>query len=58
MSGREVIDKIQELAPAARIICMSGYPWPTPPIKNLPFLKKPFTAHDLLSRIKTVLTEG
>jgi CheY-like chemotaxis protein len=58
MSGREVAEKLHQVAPATRIICMSGYPWPAPPVKNLTFLKKPFTAQELLSRIRSVLSES
>ena len=57
MSGRELVDKIQELAPGTRIICTSGYPWPSPQVKNLAFLKKPFTAQELLSSIKLALRD-
>jgi signal transduction histidine kinase len=56
MSGRELVEKIQEITPATKIICTSGYPWPAPQIRNLTFLKKPFKAQDLLSRIKQALS--
>jgi two-component system cell cycle sensor histidine kinase/response regulator CckA len=57
MSGRELVEKIQELAPETRIVCMSGYPWPSPQVKSLAFLKKPFTAQNLLSTIKIALRD-
>ena len=58
MTGRELVEQIQKLAPGTRIICTSGYPWPPPQIKNLAFLKKPFSAQELLSKIKLTLGDA
>jgi two-component system cell cycle sensor histidine kinase/response regulator CckA len=58
MGGRELVEKIHVLSPNSRVICTSGYPWPETPITNLPFLKKPFSAQELLSKIKHALQES
>ena len=55
MSGRELVDRIRHLAPHIRILCTSGYVWPGGHEQETPYLQKPFTARDLLLKVKQVL---
>jgi CheY-like chemotaxis protein len=52
MSGRELIERTRELAPAAKILCMSGYVMPTDRQSGIAYLQKPFTSHELLAKVK------
>jgi CheY-like chemotaxis protein len=60
MSGRELIDQIQSRFPEVPVICASGYVRPGSPEQDEYFLQKPFTSHDLIRRVQSVLdqTEG
>jgi len=58
MSGRELVEQIQRLHPGMPIICTSGYVWPGKKARDPNFLQKPFTAHDLLKKIKLVLASS
>ena len=55
MSGRELVERIRQLAPAARILCMSGYAMPADKRTNMPCLRKPFTSTELLAKVKRVI---
>ena len=54
MSGRELMDRIRALAPETRIICSSGYVRPGNKDEEN-YLQKPFTAQELLRRVKQTL---
>jgi two-component system cell cycle sensor histidine kinase/response regulator CckA len=56
MSGRELVEHIRQLAPATRILCMSGYALSADKQAGTPFLRKPFTSAELLARVKRVIT--
>jgi two-component system, cell cycle sensor histidine kinase and response regulator CckA len=55
MSGRELVDRIRQAAPATRILCMSGYGLSADKRPGVPFLKKPFTSRELLAKVKRVI---
>ena len=56
MSGRELIDHIRWVAPAVPILSTSGYLRPSgDDIEDEYYLRKPFTSHDLLRKVKHVL---
>ena len=56
MSGRELVDRIRQVAPAARILCMSGYGMSADKRPGAPFLRKPFTSMQLLAKIRRVIS--
>ncbi len=56
MSGRELVERIHQASPGARIICMSGYVWPSGQENDSAYLQKPFTSQELLLKVKQVLT--
>jgi nitrogen-specific signal transduction histidine kinase len=56
MGGRELVERISQLAPRVKILCTSGYVMPADK-KNTPaYLQKPFTSDDLLAKVKRVLS--
>jgi CheY-like chemotaxis protein len=55
MSGRELIERIRQLAPAMRILCTSGYVMPADKQTGTAYLQKPFTSAELLSKVKQIL---
>lgn len=55
MSGRELVEHLREVSPATRILCTSGYVWPSGQRGETPYLQKPFTSQDLLLKVKEVL---
>ena len=55
MSGRELIQHIRNLTPDVRILCTSGYVWSGGQTHEAAYLQKPFTARDLLLKVKQVL---
>ena len=55
MSGRELVENIRKEKPAMRILCTSGYSSPAQH-ENGPFLQKPFTTQELLSKVREALT--
>ena len=57
MSGRELIEHIQQISPSARILCMTGYVRPLHQQDDSNYLQKPFTSQDLLIRVKQALIE-
>ena len=58
MSGRELVEHIQRLSPATRILCTSGYTWPANQHEESPYLQKPFTSQELLLKVKETLVNG
>ena len=57
MSGRELIDHIRWVAPALPILSTSGYLRPpSDETEDEYYLRKPFTSHDLLRKVKHVLS--
>lgn len=56
MSGRELVDRIRQLAPATRVLCMSGYSLAPDKQPGAPFLRKPFTSRELLAKVKRVIS--
>jgi two-component system cell cycle sensor histidine kinase/response regulator CckA len=55
MSGRELVEHIHLLSPGIRIICSSGYVWPTNQEEDANFLQKPFTVDEMLQKVKRAL---
>jgi signal transduction histidine kinase len=59
MSGRELMEHIQRLAPGTRILCTSGFVRPNKEdeVSDQTYLQKPFTSRDLLIKVKGMLAE-
>ncbi|HWI56415.1 MAG TPA: response regulator, partial [Bacillota bacterium] len=57
MSGRELIEHIHRVAPGMPVLCASGYVWPSSQINEATYLQKPFTAQELLMRVKQALAK-
>jgi signal transduction histidine kinase len=55
MSGRELVERIRQQAPAMRILCTSGYVMPADKQTGAAYLQKPFTSAELLVKVKHVL---
>jgi signal transduction histidine kinase len=55
MSGRELIERVRKLAPGTRIMSTSGYVLPADKQTGTPYLQKPFTSRELLTKVKQVL---
>ncbi len=55
MSGRELVEKIQQDHPAVPVLCTSGYVWPGGRQEEAAYLQKPFTTQELLMKVKSVL---
>ena len=55
MGGRELVERIRQLAPAMRILCTSGYVMPADKQTGTAYLQKPFTSAELLAKVKQVL---
>jgi len=55
MSGRELVERIRELSPATRILCMSGYALSADKQTGTPYLRKPFTSAELLAKVRQVV---
>lgn len=60
MSGRELIEKVREIAPHLPIICTSGFVRSKNAEDNSGevYLQKPFSSQDLLLKVKKVLNPG
>jgi signal transduction histidine kinase/CheY-like chemotaxis protein len=56
MGGRELVERIRQLAPKIRILCTSGYVMPADKKSGTAYMQKPFTSDDLLAKVKQVLT--
>jgi two-component system cell cycle sensor histidine kinase/response regulator CckA len=55
MSGREVIEKLRAIDPDLKIICASGFMRSNGSEDDQAYLQKPFTAQDLLTKVKEIL---
>lgn len=55
MSGRELVEQVQQKWPSTRILCTSGYFLPANQQPNGAFLQKPFTTQELLGKVKSAL---
>jgi len=55
MGGRELVERIRQLAPTMRILCTSGYVMPAEKQTGTAYLQKPFTSAELLAKVKHVL---
>ncbi len=55
MSGRELMEQARRLVPDIRIICTSGYAWPSSREEDPGYLQKPFTSQELLLKVKQAL---
>ncbi len=54
MSGRELVERIREMAPKTRVLCSSGYVRPAQSDDGL-YLQKPFTSQQLLMKVRQAL---
>jgi signal transduction histidine kinase/CheY-like chemotaxis protein len=57
ISGRELVERIRQIAPDLKVLCTSGYVWPASQQPGSDYLQKPFTSQDLLLKVKQ-LTAG
>ena len=55
MGGRELVERIRQLAPGTRILCTSGYTLPADKQSGMMYLQKPFTSVELLAKVKRAL---
>ena len=55
MSGRELVEHIRQISPDMRILCTSGYVWPSGQENDSAYLQKPFTSQELLLKVKQAL---
>ncbi|MSU58643.1 MAG: response regulator [Pedosphaera sp.] len=58
MSGRELVEQIRRVSPETRIMCTSGYVWPGTRNEDASYLQKPFTAQELLMKVKHMLASA
>ena len=56
ISGRELVERVRQLAPKTRILFNSGYLMPADRQAGAAFLQKPFTSADLLRKVRQVLS--
>ena len=56
MSGRELVERLRQVAPGMRILCTSGYVQPTNQPDTQAYLQKPFTSTELLIKVKRALS--
>jgi two-component system cell cycle sensor histidine kinase/response regulator CckA len=56
MSGRELVEHIRRLAPETPIVRMSGFVRAGSADEDATYLQKPFSAQDLLTKVKHALT--
>jgi two-component system, cell cycle sensor histidine kinase and response regulator CckA len=56
MNGRELIEKVRTLSPATRIVCATACTRSLSIEKQLDFLTKPFSAQQLLRKVREALT--
>lgn len=57
MSGRELVDQARQLCPHTRVLCTSGYLFPSQDDDRAAYLQKPFTSRELLLKVKAALME-
>jgi nitrogen-specific signal transduction histidine kinase len=55
MSGRELIERIRQLAPAMKILSTSGYVMPADKQAGTAYLQKPFTSTELLAKVRHLI---
>ena len=55
MSGRELVERIRQISPGTRILCVTGYVGPGHHQDHVAYLQKPFTSQELLTRVKQAL---
>ena len=55
MSGRELVERVRQIMPAAKILCTSGYVMPSDKQTGTAYLQKPFTSRELLAKVKQVI---
>jgi two-component system, cell cycle sensor histidine kinase and response regulator CckA len=58
MSGRELVERVRQIMPAAKILSMSGYVMPSDRQAGTAYLQKPFTSRELLAKVKQMLASG
>ena len=56
MSGRELVEHIHRVAPDVKVLCTSGYIWSASQENGAGYLQKPFTAQELLLKVKQMLS--
>jgi two-component system cell cycle sensor histidine kinase/response regulator CckA len=56
MSGRELVERLRQVAPRTRVLCTSGFVRASDPNEEVAYLQKPFTSQDLLVKVKETLT--
>jgi nitrogen-specific signal transduction histidine kinase/CheY-like chemotaxis protein len=56
MGGRELVERIRQLAPRVKILCMSGYVMLADKKSSPAYLQKPFTSDGLLAKVKHVMS--
>jgi signal transduction histidine kinase len=57
MSGRELAESAHQQFPTMPILCVSGVVHQATAREEPGFLKKPFTSHELLAKVKAILSE-
>src|SRR5271154_3903781 len=55
MSGRELVERVRQLRPETKILCMSGYVMPSDRQTGTAYLQKPFTSRELLAKVRQAL---
>jgi two-component system, cell cycle sensor histidine kinase and response regulator CckA len=55
MSGRELIERVRQLAPAMKILSMSGYVMPADKRIGTAYLQKPFTSTEILAKVRYLI---
>jgi CheY-like chemotaxis protein len=55
MSGRELVERVRQLLPETKILCMSGYVMASDLQAGIAYLQKPFTSRGLLAKAKQLL---
>jgi signal transduction histidine kinase len=58
MGGRELIERARQLQPGMKVLCMSGCVLPSDQQVGIPYLQKPFTSRDLLSKARHALAKN
>ncbi len=58
MSGRELVERVRQIMPSAKILSTSGYVMPSDKQTGTAYLQKPFTSRELLAKVKQVLAGG
>ena len=56
MSGRELVEEILKIYPNTKILCSSGFVRSSPEEEEENYLQKPFTAQELLLKVKKILS--